>query len=90
MVCTTVLHLLLLCRLGREQEQLCQEEGEQEECEEFGQEEEETALREAEEEKEKQKVQEISFNSFWMDVWPGWREEQENRQWKYKSEKKKD
>ena len=53
MVFTPVLHLLSLYRLGREQDQLCQEEGEQEECEEFGQEEEETALWEAEEEKEK-------------------------------------
>ena len=63
MCCTGVLHLLLLCRLGREQEQLCKEEGEQEECEEFGQEEEETALWEAEEGEEKQKEQEISFIS---------------------------
>ena len=72
MVCTPVLHLLLLCRLGREQEQLCQEEGEQEECEEFGQEEEETALWEAEEEKERQKVQEVILIAFcWLDVWQG-------------------
>ena len=28
----TVLHLLLLCRFGRDHEQLCQEEGDQEEC----------------------------------------------------------
>ena len=76
MGCTTVLHLLLLCRLGREQDQLCQEEGEQEECEEFGQEEEETALWEAEEEEEKQKGQEVYLISFcWLDVWPGRREE---------------
>ena len=44
--------------LGREQEQLCREEGEQKENEEFGQEEEETTLWQEEEEEEKQKEQE--------------------------------
>ena len=51
MGCAGVLHLILIFSLDREQEQLCQEEGEQEECEEFGQEEEETALWETKEEK---------------------------------------